>query len=712
MTYTNDKQNDKNSEISKQKVLDLISEKRELSFVQIARILRIPPQLNNKLTTQINELIKENLIEENRDKKYIPIYFLFELEGTISITNKRLGFLDFEINSESKSAFLNSKQLRSALDGDLVLAKIYYYYDNEGNKLYKANLIKVLKHNKKIVIGTINRFNNKLYFNAFDDRNKANFSLVNDKNIPSEILTTDLVSCEVLEPDLDYVKVSFKRKISSLNNEDYNIEKIMASHDVSKEFDLDVLEYTKTLPTEVSESEISSRVDLRNLMTVTIDGLDTKDFDDAISCYKLENGNWKLFIHIADVSYYVKEGDPIDNEALARGTSIYLPDKVIPMLPFELSNGICSLNPNVLRNCITLETELDDNGNNIDSKIYASVIESNYRLTYDHVNQYFKNQIEIPVDVSKLLDSSRQVAQILKAKKESQGYVDFEIKESKVIMKDNKVVDIVVKEEGESEKLIEHFMIHANETVAEIMIANKIPSIFRVHDKPSDDKLYALQELLNFSNMKDIAVPRDGDPRSFAEMIEKIKSKSFDDYLKMAMLKTMQKAIYSSKNIGHFGLGSKAYSHFTSPIRRYPDLLLHRLIRNYIFMSKPLNEDGSKILTTKIEEIATRNSESEKIAMTVERDIVDIRKAEFFDKLINQEFEATLTNIEKFGTFFNIEKYQTSVLIRFENMDGNVVKVNDFLARGNSIALNVGKKYKIRITSIDREKGNINAMLA
>ncbi|MBN0970772.1 ribonuclease R [Mycoplasma phocoeninasale] len=712
MTYTNDKQNDKNSEISKQKVLDLISEKRELSFVQIARILRIPPQLNNKLTTQINELIKENLIEENRDKKYIPIYFLFELEGTISITNKRLGFLDFEINSESKSAFLNSKQLRSALDGDLVLAKIYYYYDNEGNKLYKANLIKVLKHNKKIVIGTINRFNNKLYFNAFDDRNKANFSLVNDKNIPSEILTTDLVSCEVLEPDLDYVKVSFKRKISSLNNEDYNVEKIMASHDVSKEFDLDVLEYTKTLPTEVSESEISSRVDLRNLMTVTIDGLDTKDFDDAISCYKLENGNWKLFIHIADVSYYVKEGDPIDNEALARGTSIYLPDKVIPMLPFELSNGICSLNPNVLRNCITLETELDDNGNNIDSKIYASVIESNYRLTYDHVNQYFKNQIEIPVDVSKLLDSSRQVAQILKAKKESQGYVDFEIKESKVIMKDNKVVDIVVKEEGESEKLIEHFMIHANETVAEIMIANKIPSIFRVHDKPSDDKLYALQELLNFSNMKDIAVPRDGDPRSFAEMIEKIKSKSFDDYLKMAMLKTMQKAIYSSKNIGHFGLGSKAYSHFTSPIRRYPDLLLHRLIRNYIFMSKPLNEDGSKILTTKIEEIATRNSESEKIAMTVERDIVDIRKAEFFDKLINQEFEATLTNIEKFGTFFNIEKYQTSVLIRFENMDGNVVKVNDFLARGNSIALNVGKKYKIRITSIDREKGNINAMLA
>ncbi|AXE60679.1 ribonuclease R [[Mycoplasma] phocae] len=711
MLYTKNKEKTTNLKITKQQILDLIIQKKELAFIQIARILRIPPQLNNELTLKINELIKENLIEENREKKYIPIYFLFDFEGTISITNKRLGFLDFEINSESKSAFLNSKQLRASLDGDLVLAKIYYYYDANNNLLYKANLIKVIKHNKKIVIGTINQFNNKFYFNAFDDRNKANFILANDKDIPDDITNKDLVSCEILEPNSDYVKVAFKKRISNLDHDDYNIEKIMASNDVSREFNLDVLEYTKSLPIEVSEDEIANRVDLRNLMTVTIDGLDTKDFDDAISCYKLDNGNWKLFIHIADVSYYVKEGDPIDTEALARGTSIYLPDKVIPMLPFELSNGICSLNPNVWRNCITLETEIDNNGNNINSKIYASVIESNYRLTYDQVNQYFQSQINIPNDVSKLLDSSRKVAKILKTKKESEGYVDFEIKESKVIMKDNKVVDIVVKEEGESEKLIEHFMIHANETVAEIMIAHKIPSIFRVHDKPSDDKLYALQELLKFSNMKNISVPMDGDPRSFAEMIEKIKSNSFDDYLKMAMLKTMQKAIYSSKNIGHFGLGSKAYSHFTSPIRRYPDLLLHRLIRNYIFQTKTLDEDSSNKLSAKIEEIALKNSESEKIAMTVERDIVDIRKAEFFDKLINQKFDATLTNIEKFGAFFNIDKYQTSVLIRFENMDDNVLKINDFLAKGAKTSLSVGKKYLIQITSIDREKGNINAML-
>ena len=381
------------------------------------------------------------------------------------------------------------------------------------------------------------------------------------------------------------------------------------------------------------------------------------------------------------------------------------------MLPFKLSNGICSLNPNVIRACITLELEINKNGDNVSYQIYPSVIKSNYRLTYNDVNDLFENKNNaIPLDIKNNLFVARELAQILMKKKEEEGYIDFEIEEPKLIIEDSKIKDIIIKKEGESEKLIEAFMVRANETVATMMEKSKFPSIYRIHDRPSIEKLQELQELFKFSNIN-IFVPMDGSPKSFEMMVQKLKNINFDSYIKSFLLRTMQKAIYSAKNIGHFGLASKAYSHFTSPIRRYPDLLLHRLIRKYIF-NKKYSENIYDTEYNKIDNIALQNSESEKNSMQVERDSVDYWKGKFFNQFINKTFKATAISIEKYGIFFNVEEYQTSVLVRFDNMNNNMLMISKYEASGNNITVKVGKKYNIIIDSIEIEKGKINAKLA
>ncbi|MGX9357858.1 ribonuclease R [Mycoplasma sp. 527] len=686
-----------------------------LSFLEIVKKLNIHPSLNTDLSLILKKLEENEKIEYKRDGSYIPIFYLTMVEDIVAITNKRLGFIDFiDANDESKkkSAILFPFETRNLLDGDLIEAKIFYYYNDQNELLYKAKITKLLKHKKNILIGNFLRSHNgKIYFEASNDRDKGKFEIFNLMNIPKNINRDDVVEVFVLEPNEKNIAIKFNRIITNINSFEFPFAKILAENEVSQKFDDSVLLEASNMPTSVSDHEIKQRKDLRSLLTVTIDGLDTKDFDDAISCFVLPNGNTKLYIHIADVSYYVKEGSKIDSEALLRGTSIYLPGEVIPMLPYELSNGICSLNPNVDRCTITLELEIDKEGNNVKKDIYESVINSNYRLTYNEVNDYFNKKINVSLELKKLMDDSQRISKIIRQYKIKEGYVNFEIKEPKLIIENNKVVDIKIREDGESENMIEDFMVRANETIAEMMFENHIPSIYRVHDKPSDDKLFELQELIKFAHLNNILVPFDGNPLSFSKMVNKLKEKGLDDYIKNAFLRTMQKAVYSSKNIGHFGLASKYYSHFTSPIRRYPDLLLHRLIKKYLFARKKISDEQFSEESSKIEQIALMNSESERTAMTVERDIVDIRKAEYFESLINKTFVSTAVSIEKFGVFFNINEYQTSVLIRFEDLDDNVIKISNYEAKGDRLLFKVGHNYKIKIIGIEREKGNINASL-
>lgn len=701
-------------ELNEKMVLDFIIKYNKVTFLDIAKGLNIKPFRNNELTKILQDLLTLNKIERNQFEKYYALTFVQKIENNISITTKRFGFLDFiDENGEKCSAFLPAISLSNILDNDLIEANIYSYKDENNKLFYKANILRIVKQNHKSIVGKIKIINNKYFFDAIELQNNAHFKIINFHKIPSTLNNTEqlIFKFNIVGHDNKFVLIDFDKIICSTNDENYVLKQIIESNDINEEFPFEVIEESNNIPDEVLEHEIKERINLINLSTVTIDGLDTKDFDDAISCYKLDNNNYKLFIHIADVSYYVKENSAIDLEALHRGTSIYLPNKVIPMLPFKLSNGICSLNPNVIRACITLELEINQNGDNVSYQIYPSVIKSNYRLTYNDVNDLFKNKNNtIPLDIKNNLFVARELAQILMKKKEEEGYIDFEIEEPKLIIEDSKIKDIIIKKEGESEKLIEAFMVRANETVATMMEKNKFPSIYRIHDKPSIEKLQELQELFKFSNIN-IFVPMDGSPKSFEMMVQKLKNINFDSYIKSFLLRTMQKAIYSAKNIGHFGLASKAYSHFTSPIRRYPDLLLHRLIRKYIF-NKKYNESIYDTEYSKIDNIALQNSESEKNSMQVERDSVDYWKGKFFNQFINKTFQATAISIEKYGIFFNIEEYQTSVLVRFDNMNNNMLMISKYEASGNNITVKVGKKYNIIIDSIEIEKGKINAKLA
>lgn len=703
-----------NFELNEKKVLGFIIVNNKVSFLDIAKGLKIKPFRNKELTKILQNLLKLNKIECNQFEKYYALTFIQTIENNISITTKRFGFLDFiDENGEKCSAFLPAISLSNILDNDLIEANIYSYKDENNKLFYKANILRIVKQNHKSIVGKIKIINNKYFFDAIELQNNAHFKIINFHKIPSTLNNTEqlIFKFNIVGHDNKFVLIDFDKIICSTNDENYVLKQIIESNDINEEFPFEVIEESNNIPDEVLEHEIKERINLINLSTVTIDGLDTKDFDDAISCYKLDNNNYKLFIHIADVSYYVKENSAIDIEALHRGTSIYLPNKVIPMLPFKLSNGICSLNPNVIRACITLELEINQNGDNVSYQIYPSVIKPNYRLTYNDVNDLFENKNNtIPLDIKNNLFAARELAQILMKKKEEEGYIDFEIEEPKLIIEDSKIKDIIIKKEGESEKLIEAFMVRANETVATMMEKNKFPSIYRIHDKPSIEKLQELQELFKFSNIN-IFVPMDGSPKSFEMMVQKLKSIDFDSYIKSFLLRTMQKAIYSAKNIGHFGLASKAYSHFTSPIRRYPDLLLHRLIRKYIF-NKKYNESIYDTEYSKIDNIALQNSESEKNSMQVERDSADYWKGKFFNQFINKTFQATAISIEKYGIFFNIEEYQTSVLVRFDNMNNNMLMISKYEASGNNIIVKVGKKYNIIIDSIEIEKGKINAKLA
>ncbi|AWX42819.1 VacB-like exoribonuclease II [Metamycoplasma cloacale] len=698
--------------LNEMKLLEFLKEKNQATFLEIAKVFKINRIDNNKLTNLLNKLLNEFKIDKFKDN-YRLINFVTDLKTNISVTSKRFGFVDFQDqNGNNLSAFIPSFQLNGILDKDLLDVSIYSYKNEHNEVMYKANIKANLEHPFKYITGFIQYGKNRQpYFKPYDEKMNGKFIILNDKSVPKDLKETDIVKCEVLKPNLESIVLMYKDVIANIEDKNHSMYKLFATYDVNETFDIDVLTEASSIPQFVSEKEISERKDLRKLLTVTIDGLDTKDFDDAISCYKLDNGNYKLFIHIADVSYYVKEGSPIDKEALKRGTSIYLPDRVIPMLPFELSNGICSLNPNVDRCCLTLELEIDSFGNNKTYDIYPSVITSDYRLTYNGVNDFLEHKLDVPNEIAELLLNAQSLASILRAKKINEGYVDFEIEEPKIIMKDGNVVDIVIKKEGISEKMIEDFMVRANETVAEMMQDKKLPSIYRIHDKPDDEKLMNLQNLLSFVGLKHLKVPFDGNPKSFELLVEKIKETKFDDYIKMSLLRTMQKASYSSNNIGHFGLASQAYSHFTSPIRRYPDLLLHRLIRNYIFQKQydPLKE---KEYIEEISNISLLNSEAEKNAMTIERDIVDIKKSEFFQQFINKTFKATIVSIEKFGIFFNIEEYQASVLIRFEDLNDEVLKISNFEAKGLTHYFAIGQTRDIKITSVDLLKGNINAIIA
>lgn len=491
---------------------------------------------------------------------------------------------------------------------------------------------------------------------------------------------------------------------------------LVKEYDLPYEFPKQVLDEAKSINQEIDEKDIVNRKDLRDEEIFTIDGEDAKDLDDAVNVKKLENGNYVLGVHIADVSHYVKEGSFLDREAIVRGTSVYMLDRVIPMLPVELSNGICSLNAGKNRFAISCIMEINPNGQVVSSDIFKSVIKVTERMSYTNVQKILDNSDRVVVKYySKYIEHFKlmeQLAHILKKRREKAGSLDLNIPETKVILNERGIaVDITKYELTFANEIIEQFMLTANETVAEKFFWLEAPFIYRVHEAPDMDKVSELNKFLFNLGYRIKCKKEEVHPTAFAEVLNEIKGKPEERVVSNLVLRTLKVARYESENKGHFGIASKYYCHFTSPIRRYPDLFIHRIISKYIKQGYNLSDEEIEKYSMQASKYADESSEREKIAQKVERESVDIKMAEYMQGHIGEEYDGVISSITSFGVFVELEN-TVEGMIRFDKL-GNEYFIYDedrktLLGEKTKTMYHIGDKIRIRVIRADKNLRQID----
>lgn len=491
---------------------------------------------------------------------------------------------------------------------------------------------------------------------------------------------------------------------------------LVKEYDLPYEFPKQVLDEAKSINQEIDEKDIVNRKDLRDEEIFTIDGEDAKDLDDAVNVKKLENGNYVLGVHIADVSHYVKEGSFLDREAIVRGTSVYMLDRVIPMLPVELSNGICSLNAGKNRFAISCIMEINPNGQVVSSDIFKSVIKVTERMSYTNVQKILDNSDRVVVKYySKYIEHFKlmeELAHILKKRREKAGSLDLNIPETKVILNERGIaVDITKYELTFANEIIEQFMLTANETVAEKFFWLEAPFIYRVHEAPDMDKVSELNKFLFNLGYRIKCKKEEVHPTAFAEVLNEIKGKPEERVVSNLVLRTLKVARYESENKGHFGIASKYYCHFTSPIRRYPDLFIHRIISKYIKQGYNLSDEEIEKYSMQASKYADESSEREKIAQKVERESVDIKMAEYMEGHIGEEYDGVISSITSFGIFVELEN-TVEGMIRFDKL-GNEYFIYDedrktLLGEKTKTMYHIGDKIRIRVIRADKNLRQID----
>ncbi|WP_406617444.1 ribonuclease R [Mycoplasmopsis adleri] len=705
--------------IDERQLLKVIQNNPNISFVDIAKKMNIKYNMNRQLTDMLIDFADRKLILNNRKKStYIALEKLDDIEGTLKFASEgKFGFIEPEQdeNLEEKiSYFVPNVYFEDAMNNDKVQATLYKYYDPNDDRTF-AMINKVVERATTKIIGVLDNINNYLTFKPIDKFYKSmSFKVYN--SIP-EARILDIVLAEIVDFKKKYKGINIVKKITNTNDPMAYVKSLEVSRNVPEDFPQEVYDYVEeNIPNDISKEDLSNRLDLRKELIVTIDGVDTKDFDDAISIKKNEDGTYELGVHIADVAYYVKENTPLNDEALKRGTSIYLVDKVVPMLPFKLSNGICSLNPNEDRLTLSCISVIDKHGKTLKTKIAPSIIRSKYRLTYDRVNEFYLNneRFDDP-KLNELIKNAFELSKIIRNFKTNEGYIDFEIEEPQIILDaEGRVIDIKVKPTGESEMMIEVFMVRANEEVAKFITKKKLPMLYRIHEIPNEEKLDYFLNVLKLLNIK-VNVDRNNiTPLSFQKIVQEINSQQQDEFLKMLFLRTMQKAIYSPDNIGHFGLASECYCHFTSPIRRYPDVIVHRALWKFVFNHSSNHEIAD--FRESLNKIASMNSTSEQNAVQLERDTNDLKYAEYYKSKINSEFEGQIFSITKFGMFVQFAN-KTVAMVHLSNVGNGEYKPNEqFTELINENDPNqkykLGQFVRVIIIGADETTGKVDCVLA
>lgn len=643
------------------------------------------------------------------------------VEGTFKGNDKGFGFVRYD--EVDPDAFISRDNTLHAVNGDTVEVKITKPSNPWIDKGPEGEITKIVERSLTKAVGEFHPYSDSQvektghygYVQSHEKKIASYMIFISDKGLHPQM--GDMVQVSIDEYPNDKHPQSMEGTaleiIGNKNDPGVDIMSIVVDNDINPEFPNEVLKEAESIPDHVLDSDRVGRKDLTKNMVITIDGDDSKDFDDAVGLDMLPNGNFHLEVDIADVTHYVKEGSPLDEEAYARGTSTYLVDRVIPMLPFRLSNGICSLNPGEDRLALTCEMEIDHSGNVVKHEIYPSVIQSKYRMTYNNVNEILKGDEELNEEYAPLVPMLKQMAQlheILFNKRHQRGAIDFEETEAQIIVDENgKPIDIKLRERGTSEKMIESFMLAANETVAEHYNVKHVPFLYRVHEKPDEEKIKNFFEFAAAMGVQVKGNLKEITPKMFQNVLSDVVGTPEEQVVTIMLLRSLQQARYSDEPLGHFGLAAKYYTHFTSPIRRYPDLTVHRMIHSYA--EHGFTDDEQAKWSNKLQEIAEHTSSRERISINAERAVDDLKKTEYMADQVGNTFDAVVSSVTSFGMFIQLDN-TVEGLIHISNMKDDFYEFDEksmsMHGRGTGKTFKVGQPIKVKLIRADVEHRQID----
>jgi ribonuclease R len=700
----------------KEKLLQLLSKEDYVpsKIEDIMDILNIDYSQKKMLESILKEMEKEGLVFKTKRGKYALPERLGLVRGIIDGHPKGYGFLIPEDRS-MKDIFIPISGMNGAMDGDLVLVRLLQ--TGEG-KSQEGEVVKILKRANTTIVGTYEK--NKNFGFVIPDNRKIHQDIFIPKGEDKNANTGMKVVVRITKwpegrrsPEGEIIEV-----LGYKGEPGIEIKSILRSYDIPETFPKEVLKEAEELPETISQRERKKRVDLTELKFVTIDGEDAKDLDDAVYVEKLANGNYLLYVSIADVSHYVKEGSHLDKEALKRGCSVYFLDRVIPMLPPKLSNGICSLNPKEDRLTLTVKMEIDKKGEIVDHEIFESIIQSKERMTYTNVykileeeDEELKERYSYLIEVFKLM---KELALILLEKRKRRGSVDFDFPEAKVIVDEKgRPIDIVKVERNIAHKIIEEFMLAANETVAEHMHWLNVPFVYRIHEHPDIEKLQAFNKFIHNLGYH-IKGIEGGDihPKALQDLINQVRGKTEQKVVETLLLRSLKRARYSPEDIGHYALAARYYTHFTSPIRRYPDLVIHRIIKEYI--NGKLTEKRQKHYNRILEDIAAKASERERAAEAAEKEIEELKKVEYMADKIGNVYKGIISNVTSYGFFVELENTVEGLVdVASLEDDYYVFDPEKYVLVGEKTKkiFSIGKEVLVRVAHVDVDNREIDFVL-
>ncbi|MGO3837156.1 MAG: ribonuclease R [Vagococcus sp.] len=709
----------------KEQILEYMTSSKKMSFSmeQLAEGLGLQKSQDFKYLVQtIAQMERETTVVFNKKGKIKLNTKETLLTGIFRANERGFGFVSIE--GEEDDVFISKDHTSFALDGDTVDIEILKPGNPMEDQAAEGKVSSIIERGFTQVVGI---------FTAFPEEEQQSTGLYGsvtpkDKKlsryrvfIADEGLTAEDGSVVVVElthyPEADYtnsLEGLIKQVIGHKNDPGMDILSIVLQHGIPTDFDEDTLKEADETPDTVMDEELEHRKDLRDECIVTIDGAEAKDLDDAVTVKKLENGNYFLGVYIADVSHYVREETALDGEASERATSVYLTDRVIPMLPRKLSNGICSLNPGVDRLVMSCEMEINTDGQVIDYDIFEGVINSKARMTYKAVNELLDKTNEETIkeyeNFVTLFENMAELHYILEEKRMARGAIAFDDREAQIVVDDEGYpIDIVLRTRGTAERLIESFMLAANETVAGHYTRKKLPFIYRIHEHPREEKIQRFFEFVTNFGILVKGKKDDVSPKELQKVLDQISGRPEEPVVSMMLLRSMQQARYSEDPSGHYGLAAEDYTHFTSPIRRYPDLIVHRLIKSY--QIEPVTDDVKEKWEDVIPDIADHSSKMERRAVNAERETDSMKKAQFMQDKIDQEFDGVITSITKFGMFIELPN-TVEGLIHVNQLKSDYFHfIESHLAlvgERTGVVYKIGQQVRIKVTKADVDTREID----